>query len=402
MVTPLLLQYLQLTTPGDYAQAALARVLRRVGSLAALADADPACFEDAGIDVLGYQAIVTRLQRHADMPAARVRQLEAWLAGGTRHLLSFEDPCYPPLLKELDCPPPLLYVEGHVHLLSALQLAMVGSRKASEAGRRVAHWLASGLAGAGFTVTSGLAVGIDAQAHQGALDAGGRSVAVVGTGLDRVYPPAHRSLAERLLENGALISEFPLGTPPLPGNFPQRNRLIAGLSAGVVVVEAAPRSGSLITARLAMEANREVFAVPGSIYNGNAKGCHELIRQGAKLVDSLESILEELTQLEPHRVDGNYQVAAPPPATRHSAVIRHTGKTSATGKAPAADSPNLMPEEQRMLEHLNQDPCTADDLVQRAGLPIEQVSRLLLALELQGLVMQVGGRFQRRMTQAPG
>jgi len=402
MVTPLLLQYLQLTTPGDYTQAALARILRRVGSLAALAEADPACFEDAGIDVLGYQAILTRLQRNADMPAARVRQLEAWLAGGTRHLLSFEDPCYPPLLKELDCPPPLLYVEGDVHLLSAQQLAMVGSRKASESGRRVAHWLASELSCAGFTVTSGLAVGIDAQAHQGALDAGGRSVAVVGTGLDRVYPPAHRSLAERLLEKGTLISEFPLGTPPLPGNFPQRNRLIAGLSAGVVVVEAAPRSGSLITARLAMEANREVFAVPGSIYNGNARGCHELIRQGAKLVDSLESILEELTQLAPHRVGGSDQVVALPQTAHHPDATKHAGQSSAPAKAPVADSPHLLPEEQRMLQHLDQDPCTADDLVQRAGLPIEQVSRLLLALELQGLVMQVGGRFQRRVTQAPG
>jgi DNA processing protein len=400
MVTPLLLQYLQLTAPGDYAQAALARALRRVGSLAALVEADPACFAESGVDALGYQAILTRLQHAADVPAARVRQLETWLAGGTRHLLSFEDPCYPPLLKELDCPPPLLYVAGDVHLLSAPQLAMVGSRKASESGRRVAHWLASELAGAGFTVTSGLAVGIDAQAHRGALEAGGRSVAVVGTGLDLVYPPAHRSLAERLLENGALISEFPLGTPPLPGNFPQRNRLIAGLSAGVVVVEAAPRSGSLITARLAMEANREVFAVPGSIHNGNARGCHQLIRQGAKLVDSLESILEELTHMAPHRVTGSDQVVPLPPAARHPDAIKPAGPSSTPVKAPMAVLLNLMPEEQRMLQYLDQDPSTTDDLVQRTGLPIEQVSRLLLALELKGLVMQVGGRFQRRITRA--
>ena len=218
-----------------------------------------------------------------------------WLEEPMHHLLAWDDPAYPALLAELSDAPPLLFVAGDVALLERPQLAMVGSRRASKPGLDTARAFARSLAGGGFVITSGLALGIDGAAHDGALEAGGDTVAVLGTGLEHLYPRRHLGLARRIVEQGgALVSELPLRCPPQAANFPRRNRIISGLSLGVLVVEASPSSGSLITARLAAEQGREVYAIPGSIHHPGARGCHELIRQGATLVESIEHILDGL------------------------------------------------------------------------------------------------------------
>ncbi len=220
-----------------------------------------------------------------------------WLEGPDNHLLTLGHPDYPTLLAELPDAPPLLFVHGDPGVLSLPQLAIVGSRNPTPGGESTARDFARHLAAAGVTVTSGLALGVDGAAHEGALDAEGVTVAVMGTGLDRVYPARHRDLAHRIAVRGALVSEFAPGTPPKGDHFPRRNRIISGLSLGTLVVEAALRSGSLITARLASEQGREVFAIPGSIHNPLARGCHALIRQGAKLVETGQDILDELGPL---------------------------------------------------------------------------------------------------------
>ncbi|MHB8622478.1 MAG: DNA-processing protein DprA [Sulfuricaulis sp.] len=220
-----------------------------------------------------------------------------WLAEPQHHLIVWSDPDYPPLLREIPDPPAMLYVLGDRRLLARPQLAIVGSRNPTPIGRDNARAFATSLAGAGLVITSGLALGVDGAAHRGALEAGGKTIALAGTGLDRVYPPPHRDLAHDISRHGALVSEFPLATPPRPENFPRRNRLISGLSLGTLVVEAALQGGSLITARLASEQGREVFAIPGSIHSPQSRGCHALIRQGAKLVETAQDILEELGPL---------------------------------------------------------------------------------------------------------
>jgi DNA processing protein len=296
----------------------------------------------------------------------------AWLEADNRALLTLDDPLYPALLREISDPPPLLYVQGDVNLLTEWQLAIVGSRNPSASGRNTAYDFAHYLAGGGLTVTSGLAVGIDAAAHKGALAAGGKTIAVVATGLDRVYPAQHRDLAHQIADNGAIVSEFPLGTSPRAELFPRRNRIISGLSLGTLIVEAALRSGSLITARMAMEQAREVFAIPGSIHNPLARGCHRLIREGAKLVETADDILEELGALagietteaeaqpddsQTHQKDGDYQI---------------------------------------LFEYLGFDPIAIDKLIQNSGLTADAVSSMLLLLELEGEVESLpGGRYVR-------
>ncbi len=220
-----------------------------------------------------------------------------WLGEPQHYLLVWSDPDYPPLLRKIPDPPVMLYVMGDRKLLSRPQLAIVGSRNPTPMGRENARAFAKNLADAGLIITSGMALGIDGAAHRGALEAGGQTIAVAGTGLDRVYPSRHRDLAHDIVRHGALVSEFPLGTPPKPENFPVRNRLISGLSLGTLVVEAALQSGSLITARLATDQGREVFAIPGSIHSPQSRGCHALIRQGVKLVETAQDILEELGPL---------------------------------------------------------------------------------------------------------
>ncbi len=304
----------------------------------------------------------------------------AWLSQPNRRLLRREDAGYPGPLKDIQDIPPLLFVQGDVGLLSGPQIAIVGSRNPSPGGQRAAGEFARQLASLGIAVTSGLALGIDAAAHRGALAAPGSTVAVMGTGLDRVYPASHRDLAYQIAESGALISEFPLGTPATRSNFPRRNRLISGLSLGVLVVEAAGKSGSLITARHASEQGREVFAVPGSIYNPLSRGCHALIRQGATLVETVEDILRELApQLQAHLTDRD-----PPQVPALNA------------RGPSLDSGDLDEDYTRLLNSMGFDPVGVDTLVERCGLTAQAVSSMLLILELGGDVRaQPGGTYVR-------
>lgn len=294
-----------------------------------------------------------------------------WLEDPSNHLVAITDSAYPPLLREIPGPPPLLFVRGDVALLRAPQLAVVGSRNPSQAGCDNARAFSSQFIAAGLVVTSGLALGIDACAHTAALDAGGQTIAIAATGLDRVYPSAHRELAHRIAAQGALVSEFALGTPPRREHFPRRNRLISGLSLGVLVVEAALRSGSLITARLAAEQGREVFAIPGSIHAPLARGCHALIRQGAKLVETAPDVLEEL-----------------------GALVEFIAAAPGAAATPASASPD--PQQQALLELIGFDPVEMDTLITRSGLTPGRVSSMLLLMELHGLIeARPGGRYQR-------
>ena len=295
--------------------------------------------------------------------AAEIEAAVTWAASPGNRILTLADADYPQALLECADPPTLIYLKGEASLLNERCLAIVGSRNPTPQGEANAVAFAGELAAAGLTIVSGLALGIDAAAHRGALKAGGHTIAVIGTGADRIYPARNRELAHAIGERGAILSEFPLGTPPLAGNFPRRNRLIAGLSRGCLVVEAAAQSGSLITARLAAESGREVFAIPGSIHSPLSKGCHQLIRQGAKLVDAAGDVLEELGW-----------ASARPAEPAHAA-------------APAADA---------LLSALGQDPCTLDVLAARAGLTPDALLAMLLQLELEGHVASLpGGRYQR-------
>ncbi len=298
----------------------------------------------------------------------------AWLEKPNNHILTLNDTRYPPLLKEIPDPPPVLFVHGDPMLLHNPQLAMVGSRNPSPGGRENAHDFARHLAMAGLTITSGLAIGVDGAAHLGALDGDGNTIAVTGTGLDRVYPARQKELAHQIAGQGALISEFPPGTPPLAANFPRRNRIISGLSIGTLVVEAALKSGSLITARLASEQGREVFAIPGSIHNPLARGCHTLIRQGAKLVETAGDIIEEL---------------APLLGTLESTSAK-------TADSPSSPTQSLDAEYQQLLESIGHDPTSVDVIIERSGLTADVVSSMLLLLELEGYVSSAtGGRYAR-------
>ncbi len=299
---------------------------------------------------------------------ALVKELQ-WLREENNHLLTWQDPDYPRLLREIPDPPAILFVCGDKTLLNQPQIAIVGSRNPTCSGEENASAFAAYLAQAGLTITSGLAVGIDACAHRGTLAAGGRTIAVFGTGLDRVYPARHRALAHEIAAQGALISEFPLGSPPRREHFPKRNRLISGMSLGTLVVEAAPQSGSLITARLAADQGREVFAIPGSIHSPLARGCHALIRQGAKLVETAHDILEELAPLA--------RVIQP-------AVVE-------TRRARPHDEQTT-----RLFGYLGFDPVDIDTLVERSGLTPDVISSMLLQMELRGLIeARPGGKYQR-------
>ena len=291
-----------------------------------------------------------------------------WLAQSENHALALDDSDYPSQLKEIADAPPLLFVKGNPDLLSRPQIAMVGSRNPSQIGVKIALDFAQAMAEAGYVVTSGMALGIDAASHQGALNAGGATIAVVGTGLDRVYPACHKSLATEIVAHGAMLSEFPLGTRAKSGHFPKRNRIISGLCQGLLVVEAAQQSGSLITARMALEQNREVFAIPGSIHNPLARGCNALIRQGAKLVETVEDIFEELGQYN--------QLYKPVESQMHETTL------------------DL--EQQNLLKLIPYSPITVDTLVQASGFSVETISSMLLVLELQGHVgAAAGGGYYR-------
>lgn len=305
-----------------------------------------------------------------------------WCAADpNRHILTLEDARYPALLREITDPPPLLFVQGDVDLLSAPQLAVVGSRQPTAAGIQNCTQIAQKLVENGLLITSGMALGIDGAAHQAALAVHGKTLAVVGTGLDRVYPARHRELAHQIAANGAIVSEFPVGTGVRAHHFPRRNRIISGLSLGVLVVEASIQSGSLITARLAAEQGREVFALPGSIHNPLARGCHQLIREGAKLVESYEDIVEELLPLAKANVELQQQFQ--PHHLPQNEPQTHQ-------EYPANSLEN------RLLNIMGYDPWRVDDLVEKTHLTAAEISAMLLMLELDGAVASLsGGRYQR-------
>jgi len=293
---------------------------------------------------------------------ARIDAVARWLEDPANRIVTLADTDYPTALLQIHDPPPLLYLKGRSELLTQPGFAVVGSRNATAQGIANAEAFAGVLGEAGFVIVSGLALGIDAAAHRGGLASAASTIAVVGTGLDSVYPKRNHALAHEIASRGLLVSEFPLGTPPLAANFPRRNRLICGLSRGVLVVEAAPCSGSLITARLAAEQGREVFAIPGSIHSPLAKGCHALIKQGAKLVESAQDILEEMGITAPQRIT-----------------------SAATGEL-----------QHPLLEHIGFEPVDVQALCTRSGLDAAAVNAALTGLEISGAIEALpGGRWQR-------
>ena len=337
------------------------RLLAAFGSPEAVVAARPATLRELIGEALA-SAFADLPDRHAEQLATTL----AWLdADPARHVLTLGDASYPALLLEIADPPLLLYAQGRLELLGAPALAIVGSRNPSAQGTDNARQFAQHLSQAGVTIVSGMALGIDGAAHEGGLAGRGSTIAVVGTGLDRIYPARHRALAHRIAHDGLLLSEFELGMPPLRENFPRRNRLIAGLSRGTLVVEAGMPSGSLITARQAMEAGRDVFAIPGSIHSPQSRGCHALIKQGAKLVDSANDILDELSW------------------TR--------------GMAPVAAAGVEVPADDALLIALGHDPVTLDALLARTGESVATLNARLLELELDGRIARLpGGLYQRR------
>ncbi len=340
---------------------------------------------EAGIDVwktLGFKAeLLTYLQQPA---WAEVEKELQWLKQPNNFILTLASDDYPLLLKQIHDPPPVLFVCGDYTLLKQRQVAIVGTRNATQEGMNTARKIAGDLANFGIVITSGMAIGIDGAAHEGALSCKGKTIAVAGTGLDRVYPAQHRELAHRIAEQGALVSELTLNSSFLQqrGNFPRRNRIISGLSLGTLVVEAGLRSGSLITAQQASEQDREVFAIPGSIYNVSAKGCHLLIKQGAKLIETAQDVMEELLInipfLDKKTIEEetfiNYPIAI-------------------LSKEPEED---LGEDYMKLLKYINEIPTSVDNLVELSQLTVREISSMLLILELRGLIIsQPGGLYAR-------
>lgn len=298
-----------------------------------------------------------------------------WLTLEKNFIVTLESDQYPTLLKAIDNPPPVLYIHGNPECIHSIQLAIVGSRTPSATGKENAFRFAQSLAQSAITITSGLAYGIDAAAHSGALHVGGSTIAVMGSGLDRVYPGNHKALAHQIAESGALVSEFPINTPPAAENFPRRNRIISGLSTGCLVVEAALKSGSLITAHHALEQGREVFALPGSIHNPLSKGCHRLIKEGAKLVETSADIIEEL---------GNLLGAQ---------------KINASTDDPVDVEPTLAADHKLVLDQMGYDRASIDMLVSRTPYNAEEISSMLLILELDGKIKSDRGGYYVRIPQ---
>ncbi len=335
-------------------EAALSASPRQLSALAIKADA---------INALGHQE---KPEIDADLN---------WSAENDHHIITLLDERYPAQLKDLPDAPPVLYVRGDPDYLLQPQLAIVGTRNPTAAGRSTAKEFASHLSNVGITITSGLASGIDGASHEGALHGLAGTIAVVAHGLDIVYPAQHQKLAQAISENGAVVSEMPIGTQPQRGLFPRRNRLISSLSLGTLVVEAAQKSGSLITARFALEQNREVFAIPGSIHNPMARGCHQLIRQGAKLVESADDILEDLhipakqNTLYPIKTDTNIH------------------------ENPKDPHKTLDPDHQKLLKCLAYEPASIDELVVSSNFNAAEVASMLLILELEGIIVCQDGRY---------
>ncbi len=335
--------------------ARLRALLDHFGDLEAAWHAPAHELKEAGLDRRSLENLLTtRAEVSLDEEMERIERQGA-------RVLTWDDPHYPPNLLSIPSPPPVLYVKGKIIEEDQWAVAVVGTRGATVYGKEAARWIAGGLARNRVTVVSGLARGIDSQAHWAALEAGGRTIAVLGSGIDIVYPPESRRLAEAIVERGALVTEYPLGTPPEAGNFPPRNRIISGLALGVVIVEAGERSGALITADYALEQGREVFAVPGNVFRKKSRGTNALIQQGAKPVLSVEDILEEL----------NLTMVSQQAEVR--AVVPENETESA------------------LLEYITSEPIHVDELGRLSGLPIAQVTSTLALMELKGMVRQVGG-----------
>lgn len=412
LTATMLRAWLQLAHAPSIAPAVLRVLLDAFGTPAALLHASDAAIAE-------HTSPAAARAVHAsdrDDLDARTDAALAWLDTPGNAIVTLTDPAYPPRLRDLHDPPPLLYVKGRVDLLHARSIAVVGSRHATPQGLADATRFAQVLSDAGLAIASGLALGIDGAAHRGGLDGRSGTIAVIATGADLVYPARHRMLAHEVAAHGVIVSEWPLGTPARASHFPQRNRLIAALAVGTLVVEAAPRSGSLITARLANELGRDVFAMPGSIHAPLAQGCHALIRDGAKLTATPLDVLEEYGLGEPATQAGGAAVGAGSRSDREDASgaatpcagERRTGAaaspdtdTDTVAGAPAvpprsACAPANDPAEQAVLAALGYGPVTYEWLAEHSDLPDDVLHRALLALELAGRVASVaGGRFAR-------
>jgi DNA processing protein len=329
----------------------------------------------AGRDVLVSAGAGPALLAYMQKPDWRGVELDLrWLQQTDSAIVALDSPGYPELLRGIPDPPLGLFIRGEVAAAGFLQLAIIGSRTPTVDGRRLARKFAAEAVGSGLVVTSGMAIGIDGEAHAGAIAGGGRTIAVLGNGLARVYPRRHAALADKIAANGALVSEFPCDYPPLAENFPRRNRIMSGLSVGVLVVEAALRSGTLITADHALEQGREVFAVPGSIANSRARGCHALIRQGAKLVEDIGDVLEEIQPL-----------------------VQRTARPAAAMPCAARRSDLLDGNSSLLLDNIGTDPVIIDSLVETTGLPVGMAVSLLSNLEIAGLIEFLpGGGYVRK------
>ena len=361
--------WLQVTHTPGIGNRYFKRLIERFQTAEAILSASPDELASLSIP----QSAIEQLSNH---DPHRIEPTLEWLDQPGHQAVTLNDSDYPPLLREIDDPPAILYLIGKRELLIQPQLAVVGSRNPTPSGRENAREFARFLAGSGLTICSGLALGIDSEAHQGAISAG-HTLAVMGTGPDRIYPAKNRELAHQIASKHLLITEFPPGTPAKAENFPRRNRIISGLSLGVLVVEATLQSGSLITARLAAEQGREVFAIPGSIHNPQSKGCHALIRQGAKLVESAQDIGTELGPLT-------------------GLLVAPTDESQAA--APQSQRQND-PDYLRLEEALGYEPVSVDELITRTGLTPEAVSSMLLLLELEGHVSSApGGYYSRVLT----
>jgi DNA processing protein len=358
--------WLTLSLAPNIGPAAIQQLLGHFGSAEKIISASGAELRETGLSPDSVAAL--KSPDDAKMHAAL-----DWLQSGSHHLIHWHDEYYPPLLKETGHSPPVLFIDGNPELLCMPQIAIVGSRNATAGGREIAQEFAAHLAKAGLTITSGLAAGIDAAAHEGAIHADGNTIAVLGTGPDIIYPRQNYALADQIRNHGTLVSEFPPGMPARRDHFPRRNRIISGLSLGTLVVEAGVNSGSLITARLSGDYGREVFAIPGSIHSPLSKGCHRLIKQGAKLIENSADILEELKSL--------ISSINPPPVAR----------ATAPEAKPASD-----PDYVRLLSSMGFEPVNIQALAGRSGLTTAELSSMLLILELEGRVESLpGGRFQQ-------
>lgn len=370
MDTNTCLYYLHLISSKKIPIPIISQLFKEYGSSNAIIELPSSTLEGLGFSKPQIETLQSSVTKR-DSQRNSYEVLE-WAESDRNHLICYESEHYPSLLREIDSSPPLLFVKGSIEALNERYFAIVGSRKATIYGKKNAYWMAQELSKAGLLICSGMASGVDSKAHEGALDSGVKTIAVMGTGIDRVYPSINKNLAQRIVENGALISEFPLNTPPYPSNFPRRNRIISGLASGTLVIEASLKSGSLITARLAMEQNRDVFALPGPIANPQSRGCHALIKQGAKLVEEPLDVLQELDITEHRSNTTQMQLGNPKPRKFYDPVTEL--------------------EAYKVIDHQG---CLFQSIQAECDLDIQQLNGQLIELEAAGLIRQEGGRYFR-------